>query len=372
MANLRKHLELTIMPTERCNFRCVYCYEDFKIGRMKPWVREGIKRLISKRIERYGLDYLELNWFGGEPLLAKDIVFDIAAHAANLSKAGAIGELGGEITANGYFLDRATLVTLVGLGQTRYQITLDGDEREHNQTRRSASGVPTFETIWSNLVAAHETDLDFRIVLRLHIMPGNAESLSKLVDRLVGSLEGDRRFSFFIREVSNLGGPTAGAVAYISPQEAYDIADRLVHRFETHDLRARNGVAGLFESHVDVRDILKANSESQATSVPYICYAAKPYHFVIRPTGKIVKCTVHFDSDVNAVGTLNGDGTISLNNTKMAHWTRGYQTGNNIELGCPAEAESLKTKAKDQASLSDTVRAMEHAGVSSRGRDARA
>ena len=347
MIDLKKHLELTVMPTERCNFRCVYCYEDFTIGRMKPWVREGIKQLISKRVERHGLDYMELSWFGGEPLLAKDVVFDIAAHAASLRQAGGISAMGGEMTTNGYLLDRVTLTTLVGLGQKHYQITLDGDAPEHNRTRRSASGVPTFETIWLNLVAAHESDLDFRITLRLHIMPGNAASLARLVDRLISTLEGDQRFNFFIREISNLGGPTSGAVAYISTREAQMIADQLVHRFAAHDMRAHNGVAGLFESQVDVHDIPKASAKSQAPAAPYICYAAKPYHFVIRPTGKIVKCTVDLNSDQNAVGELHADGTITLDSAKMDYWARGYKSGNTLELGCPAHArEALPNTAK--------------------------
>lgn len=357
MVDLKKRLELTVMPTERCNFRCVYCYEDFKIGRMKPWVRDGIKQLISKRVERHGLDYLELSWFGGEPLLAKEVVFDIAEHASNLQQTGAICAMGGEMTTNGYLLDRTTLTTLVELGQKRYQITLDGDEPEHNQTRRSASGVPTFETIWSNLAEAHESVLEFNITLRLHIMPGNAESLSRLVDRLIGTLAGDKRFNFFIREISNLGGPTSGTVAYISPQEARVVADQLVQRFAAHDMRALNGVAGLFESQVDVYDIQKASAESLAPPAPYICYAAKPFHFVIRPTGKIVKCTVDFDSDRNAVGTLHADGTITLDNAKMAFWARGYQTGNKIELGCPAYAKSLEIKPPGQVSMGDSIHA---------------
>ena len=338
MVDLKKHLELTVMPTERCNFRCVYCYEDFIIGKMKPWVREGIKNLITKRVERYGLDHLDLNWFGGEPLLAKDVVFDIAGHAVSLQQAGVIGSMGGGMTTNGYLLDLDTLTRLVGLGQKTYQITLDGDAPEHNKTRRSASGVPTFEKIWSNLVAAHRSNLDFSITLRLHIVPGNAASLARLVDRLISTLEGDPRFSFFIREVSNLGGPTSGTVAYISAQEARAIADQLVHRFAAHDMRAHNGVAALFESQVDVHDIPKANAESQEPAAPYVCYAAKPYHFVIRPTGKIVKCTVDFASDRNAVGELHADGTITLDSAKMDYWARGYKSGNKFELGCPALA----------------------------------
>jgi uncharacterized protein len=25
--------QLTILPTEKCNFRCTYCYEDFELGK---------------------------------------------------------------------------------------------------------------------------------------------------------------------------------------------------------------------------------------------------------------------------------------------------------------------------------------------------
>lgn len=44
------NLELIILPTEHCNFRCLYCYEDFQVGRMKRPVVESIKKLISLRM----------------------------------------------------------------------------------------------------------------------------------------------------------------------------------------------------------------------------------------------------------------------------------------------------------------------------------
>ena len=340
MIDLKKRLELTVMPTERCNFRCVYCYEDFIIGKMKPPVREGIKNLIAKRVERYGLDYLSLSWFGGEPLLAKDVVFEICESAEKLCRSGAIGARGGEMTTNGYLLDLTTLTALVELQQKRYQITLDGDEPEHNRTRRSASGEGTFEKIWSNLMAAHRSSLDFSILLRLHIMPGNAESLFRLADRIIGELKGDKRFSIFVREISNLGGPTSSQIAYISRQEAQATADKLAHMFEDQGIGAVAGVAGLFESQVEVNEIGGIGREHDEPRAPYICYATKPYHFVIRPTGKIVKCTVDFHSDRNAVGELHADGTITLDSAKMDYWARGYKSGNKFELGCPAHAAS--------------------------------
>jgi uncharacterized protein len=41
--------ELTLFPTEKCNFRCTYCYEDFLIGKMPKKVIEGVKNLIRSR-----------------------------------------------------------------------------------------------------------------------------------------------------------------------------------------------------------------------------------------------------------------------------------------------------------------------------------
>ena len=61
-------LELTLFPTEHCNFRCTYCYEDFSIGRMTPEIVNAVKRLIEIRSD--DLHDLYISWFGGEPLVA--------------------------------------------------------------------------------------------------------------------------------------------------------------------------------------------------------------------------------------------------------------------------------------------------------------
>jgi len=39
-------LELILLASEDCNFRCQYCYEDFTRGTMKPQVREAVKKLV--------------------------------------------------------------------------------------------------------------------------------------------------------------------------------------------------------------------------------------------------------------------------------------------------------------------------------------
>ena len=65
-------LNLTVLPTEQCNFRCVYCYESFCRGGMSPVVVTALERFLDLRAP--GLDRLSIAWFGGEPLLAADVV----------------------------------------------------------------------------------------------------------------------------------------------------------------------------------------------------------------------------------------------------------------------------------------------------------
>ncbi|HEY0232414.1 MAG TPA: radical SAM protein, partial [Dokdonella sp.] len=76
-----------VLPTEKCNFRCTYCYEDFKIGRMQAPVVRGLKRLISNRAP--SLRRLSLSWFGGEPLLAKPVVLEVGTHAYKVARSTA-------------------------------------------------------------------------------------------------------------------------------------------------------------------------------------------------------------------------------------------------------------------------------------------
>jgi uncharacterized protein len=97
------HLNLIILPTEACNFRCTYCYETFENRKMPRPVVTGIKSLIDRR--GTDLDELEISWFGGEPLLALDVITEISKHALHVAKTEGFTFRSG-MTTNGYFLDQ--------------------------------------------------------------------------------------------------------------------------------------------------------------------------------------------------------------------------------------------------------------------------
>jgi uncharacterized protein len=108
-----ERLELILLPTEKCNFRCTYRYESFEIGRMQPAVVNGIKRLLDVRLPQ--LRQLELSWFGGEPLLAPQVVVEISSHASLLAAKHSVS-YNGNMTTNAYLLTPDLLRRLVSLG----------------------------------------------------------------------------------------------------------------------------------------------------------------------------------------------------------------------------------------------------------------
>ena len=51
--------KLILLPTEKCNFRCSYCYENYEIGQMSNQTMESIKKLIWNRAKSacYSIKY---------------------------------------------------------------------------------------------------------------------------------------------------------------------------------------------------------------------------------------------------------------------------------------------------------------------------
>lgn len=305
-----RFLELIILPTEQCNFRCTYCYEDFSIGKMKARTVIAIKKLISNRF--HSLDMLKISWFGGEPLLAKEIIFEISSHIMQLKQIYPHVKIIGGITTNAYLLNDKMLQQLVTLGVSLYQISLDGTEHVHNQTRQRGNHRGSFNEIWRHLLAAKMSQLDFAILLRIHVTPENTEDLFDLLDQIKFHFAGDTRFSLFFKTIENLGGKNAGSFKVLTGQSKEEILARLYQ-------------------HVDNKMLIK-NLDDHGS---YVCYAAQTNSFVIRADGRIGKCTVALSDDRNHIGELLEDGTVTVSAEKLALWTRGIKSQNESELSCP-------------------------------------
>lgn len=335
-----RHQELILLPTERCNFRCTYCYEDFLIGAMKAPIREGVKNLISNRVP--DLSTLHISWFGGEPLVARAIVLEIQRHAhAECARHGTA--LSGHMTTNGYFLERELFEELVDHGNNAFQITLDGWGDDHDRVRKQGNGKGTFERIWANLGAMRLSERDFRITIRIHARRDNTAGLRKLVERIARQFGTDPRFELDFQHLRDLGGEGGQSIeSPLSWREMRSLEGELreVYRaiLAPTDNAAENPVAGPVPLEGAISEALADSQRTErSASGPSagICYAAKPNSLLVRADGRIGKCTVAMNDVRNTIGSIEPDGGLVIDNDRLKPWIRGMATRSRRDLECP-------------------------------------
>ena len=301
-------IRLTILPTEKCNFRCAYCYEDFAIGTMPHAVRKSIKRYLDSRFEE--LDWIYLSWFGGEPLLAVNVILEISRYVERRKNANA--KHCGHVTTNGYLLTAKMFAELCELGVSKYQISLDGYGDGHDKTRIGlGNDRGTFDRIWGNLVAIRRCDIECSIQLRVHHHPGNRKSVEKLLGCLRDEFLSDNRFYVRLQAIKELGGVRHG----LGYQDQYDAEVAEEELRTILNVPVGNGIC--------------------LGDPRYVCYAARPNSYVIRADGRVAKCTVALNDEKNMVGRLSEDGRLLIDAQRHRPWIGSLLSGNDSVNRCP-------------------------------------
>lgn len=140
----RRRAGMVAVLTRRCNLACPYCFEGGKAP--EGDMAEETADLLAAMIER---EYLAKGWrvdldfYGGEPLLRPDLIRRIAAP---LRAAGG-GLFHGHLVSNGTLLDRTVMTELAALGIESVKVTLDGPPEVHDRYRPYGGGAGSFHDI---------------------------------------------------------------------------------------------------------------------------------------------------------------------------------------------------------------------------------
>jgi len=310
LALTNRRLKLILLPTEQCNFRCTYCYEDFKEKQMSRDVVSATKRFLELRTSE--LDSLVIEWYGGEPLVAFSVVSEISEWVVRLQEQRRFAYVAA-MTTNGSLLRPDRAATLAALGVRHYQISLDGFRAGHDMTRRRADGKGTFEKIWANLLSLHASSLPIDVVIRVHMSPANLSSLEELLDAIDESFGDDPRFTVFLKRIGHWGGPNDDKFSVLDETQAAGMVRTLRKRLT----RIRT-------------DDLDAPSEP--------CYAGVANSLVIRSNGSLAKCTIGLNDERNQVGNLLPDGTLEIHQERFRAWLLGLEDMDEQILACPYKA----------------------------------
>jgi uncharacterized protein len=294
-------LELILLPSEDCNFRCTYCYESFRRGTMRPEVREGIKKLVESRAKL--LREMTVSWFGGEPLYGMEAIEELAPFFAEITEREGI-EYFSHMTTNAYLLTEDVVDRLLSWRITDFQITLDGLPEDHDRHRPRRDGGSTFQTIYDNLAKMSERDDDFSVVIRVNFAQSNVPGLEKFLELLQARFRDDDRFTISFHAVGRWGGDNDANLDVCGKGEAQAVRMKLKAAARSLGLRVTSGW------------------RPGAALGTQVCYAVRPYNFIIGAHGDLMKCTIDLDKkDRNLVGKLLPDGTLDLDVDKMSLWT---------------------------------------------------
>ncbi len=296
-------LELILLSSEECNFRCVYCYETFPRGTMAPWVREAVIKMVERRMPT--LNSFSADYFGGEPLLGFEAIEEMAPVFKRLADEHHVHH-GSTMTTNGYLLTPERFEKLIQWNVLGYQITLDGAPADHDQHRVLKEGGPTFNVILDNLRAMRTFNAPFRVALRVNFDPTNLPRIPDFLEAMA-EFKHDKRFVLRFYPVGRWGGTNDDSLQIC-------------------------GLSG--EAQRQRLDVLAAEQGHNPESrMPYlksqngmnVCYAARPHNLLIGADGKIMKCTIALDTkDHNIVGKMTRDGRAEIDVDKMLKWVAPY------------------------------------------------
>jgi uncharacterized protein len=305
--SLQNSYGLIVMPTEKCNYRCTYCYESFENGRMT----EAAADSVALAIERIAgsVEYFSLGFFGGEPLMCADLVLRFSECAFRARAAKGLSYAAG-ITTNAHYLTPELFEQLLDVGVISYQITIDGDRGLHDTQRVTIAGAPTFDRIVGHLRAMAANPSKFSCTVRCNARPEDRDRVMALFEgEELRPLKDDPRFVVAMHQIwasdrKDVGGAPPPAEDQGCSSQAAMPLDRFLYDRELE----RRG----FRTNTFRRDTWGLASS---------CYAGKPNWFVVGPDLTLYKCTVVFDRDENRVGRVNADGTFTVDEAKQQLWT---------------------------------------------------
>lgn len=175
-------LVLTICVTDACNFACPYCFQKTGTRHMPEEVQHALVRFVEGRLATGRHDRLEVDWFGGEPLLALETVERLSEQLIGLARRHGVAYRA-MVHTNGYLLDQSAADVLERCSVQNALVTIDGDRASHDAKRHLKGGGPTYDRIVANLRAIRTS---MRIIVRCNLRQDNVDDFPALVQLVEG------------------------------------------------------------------------------------------------------------------------------------------------------------------------------------------
>jgi len=281
-----QRLSFGLTPTARCNLSCEYCWQRIdqslaerhdQVTTMSESTLKGVLLFVKQTIETLNATNLPIFFFGGEPLMAKKLVFRILEDLAQWSEERSVG-------FNTTFYTNCTLFDQFFIdGLQKYTVnlvktTLDGPQEIHDQYRHYKNGEGTYENIVTNIGMVLDAGINVEIQFNIN---RHYEHMPELFDDL--SERG-------LKQIIVAGYPVYDPPIVIQEvQKAYGLLDE---RFPI----PQSQFAIPFKEVPEVRTQIYRWAFEKGFKLPppdlglLRCSAVSYYHNIIDPSGDVYKC----------------------------------------------------------------------------------
>ena len=275
-------LRLVICTTMACNFACKYCFETGVAPKpqMSREIQDSLLHFIEKRIEESKISLVSVYWFGGEPLLAPDVISYLSERIIDICDRRDI-QYFGQVYTNGYLLDEKMIRLLEKYRVKAIRISIDGTKEYHDDMRILKNGNGTFDTIMNNLRIP--TSIKYR--LRCNLTENNKECYDELNEE--------------IKKISLESGNTI----LLKPDRMRverDV-DKNLKQVEMPypEYYTLSTEILLKQMHEDFRYF-----EDLFSSKKVPCTSCNPNGFIIDTMGNLYKCSFYVGDEEHAVGNV--------------------------------------------------------------------
>lgn len=278
--NISNITNIIIAPTLACNANCFYCFEKgYRRGTMNKSTAKAVVHFLK---ENWNGEKIGITWFGGEPLLAADIIEFLINE---LNQTGIA--FSSKITTNGLLLSKEMLGRIQSKWNVeQIQITIDAIGEEYNKIKNYEEIPDAFSVVIDNIMKALHAGFEIRI--RINFDPDKMETAVKTMEYL------NKSFGYF----QNLQ-------IYFAPIDEDDCVVRnITNSFNDYNehpfirLIKYGREHGLYSGFSDMEgdnEMLKFDSYNLLKKLkiypsPINCYAACPNVFSIDSDGRLYKC----------------------------------------------------------------------------------
>ena len=167
--------------TNRCNFDCIYCFRNLDAKNVPITRIEEICQYILNYCVAENVDYIMIQFWGGEPLLAMDNIRLVCDFFSKTEL-----HVGYDIETNGSLITDEIAKELYE-NKVHVGISIDGNEMLHNRQRRYYDKSGTFAQVKQGIVHLQRyygSNLSAICVLTKH----NIEYISEMIDSFVDEM----------------------------------------------------------------------------------------------------------------------------------------------------------------------------------------